>query len=130
MEKKWYKVTFYAPMTPEDVKAMDGSLYAVMEESMDIYGCEGLDIKEDVTQQRLDPDDYEEYEDEDIMEIRDEDWEYNDADGTIAIYKKVFDGYEKGKHVNICCVDEENKPIYEYAMVGEDDKKIYYEFIG
>lgn len=47
MEKKWYKVTFYASMTEEDVKAMKGCFYETMDEAMAIDNCSGLDIELD-----------------------------------------------------------------------------------
>lgn len=47
MEKKWYKVTFYACMTEEDIKAMKGCFYEAMNEAMAIDNCSGLDIELD-----------------------------------------------------------------------------------
>ena len=133
MEKKWYKVSFFAPMTEDDVKAMNSSFYAVMEESMEIYGCEGLNIEEDITQQRPNPGDYEEHEDEVIVNLHDDDWGYDDADGSIAVRKEVFGrlgmAYPKGR-VKFCFVDEEDKPVNEYRVFDIDDKKIYCEFIA
>ena len=45
MEKKWYKVTFYAPMDEADLKAMDNCFFDAMSESMQIDGCECLEME-------------------------------------------------------------------------------------
>ena len=44
--KKTYKITFYAELTEDDVKAMNGCFYQAMDESMDIYDLWGLELKE------------------------------------------------------------------------------------
>lgn len=49
MEKKWYKVTFYAKMTEEDVKAMNGCFYETMAQDMQIDEVDGLSIQEEDT---------------------------------------------------------------------------------
>ena len=48
-EKKWYQVTFYARMSPDDVKAMSKYFFDTMSESMLIAECAGLNIEEDIT---------------------------------------------------------------------------------
>ena len=44
--KKVYKVTFYAELNEDDVKAMQGCFYQAMNESMDIYGLYGLKLED------------------------------------------------------------------------------------
>jgi hypothetical protein len=45
MNKQWYKVTFSAEMTEDDVRAMKKCFYDAMEEAMEISPCADLDIK-------------------------------------------------------------------------------------
>ena len=47
--KKVYKVTFYAELNEDDVKAMKGCFYQAMNESMEIDDVWGLEIEEDET---------------------------------------------------------------------------------
>jgi hypothetical protein len=44
--KKVYKITFYAELTEDDVKAMQGCFYQAMNESMDIYSLYGLKLED------------------------------------------------------------------------------------
>ena len=43
--KKTYKITFYAELTEDDVKAMNGCFYQAMNESMEIDDVWGLELK-------------------------------------------------------------------------------------
>lgn len=45
--KKTYKITFYAELTEDDIKAMNGCFYQAMNESMEIDDVWGLEIEED-----------------------------------------------------------------------------------
>lgn len=120
MEKKWYKVSFYAQMTEEDIKAMNSSFYAAMEESMDIYGCEGLMIEEDM----------EVIDDDEVLTLELEDDSYElDSNGVVKIDKQIFDDYLDHGLINIKFLDEENQPINQYIMVAEDDEWIYCDYI-
>lgn len=44
---KWYKVTFFARMSDEDIRAMNKCFFDAMNESMMIEECAGLKIEED-----------------------------------------------------------------------------------
>jgi hypothetical protein len=44
--KKVYKITFYAELNEDDVRAMNGCFYQAMNESMDIYGLYGLELED------------------------------------------------------------------------------------
>ena len=44
--KKVYKITFYAELNEDDVKAMQSCFYDVMNESMDIYDMYGLTLED------------------------------------------------------------------------------------
>ena len=44
MDKKWYRVTFNAEMSKDDVRAMKKCFYEAMEDSMQIGPCSDLDM--------------------------------------------------------------------------------------
>lgn len=44
-KKLWYKVTFSAKMSEDDVRAMKKCFYDAMEEAMEIGPCAALDIR-------------------------------------------------------------------------------------
>ena len=48
INKNWYKVTFYANMSEEDLKAMNSDFYPIMDEVMGIPEVEGLQIDEEI----------------------------------------------------------------------------------
>lgn len=127
MEKKWYKVTFYAPMTEKDVQAMNGSFYAAMEEMMNIYGCEGLSVEEDKTQQRLN---YDLYDEDEPVELHDDEYTFDEKTGDILISSRKFgELFDNTDYVKFCFVDEDDKPIREYRMYKNDGKYIHCEFM-
>jgi len=45
-EAKWYRISFSAKLTPDDLRAMKKCFFDAMNESMEIYDLEGLEIKE------------------------------------------------------------------------------------
>ncbi len=45
MTKKWYKITFNAELTADDVRAMNKCFYDIMNEAMDIYDLADLELK-------------------------------------------------------------------------------------
>ena len=45
-EAKWYRISFSAKLTPDDLRAMNKCFFDAMNESMEIYDLEGLEIKE------------------------------------------------------------------------------------
>ena len=46
MDKKWYKITFNAELTEDDVRAMKKCFYDIMNEAMDIYDLADLELKQ------------------------------------------------------------------------------------
>ena len=48
INKNWYKVTFYANMSEDDIKAMNSCFYATMDEVMEVPEVEGLQIDEEL----------------------------------------------------------------------------------
>ena len=46
MDKKWYKITFNAELTEDDVRAMNKCFYDIMNEAMDIYDLADLELKQ------------------------------------------------------------------------------------
>ena len=44
--KRVYKITFYAELNEDDVRAMNDCFYQAMNESMDIYGLYGLELED------------------------------------------------------------------------------------
>lgn len=121
MEKKWYKVTFYASMTDDDVRAMKNCFFNAMDEAMQIDNCSGLDIE-------LDDEENEEEVDFDIC-LAEDDYVYNYSTGAIQIDKSVFDDFILGSIIRIKFSDEDDI-IMEYQMVDEDDDFIYCDFFG
>ena len=121
MEKQWYKVSFYAQMSEEDVKAMKGSFYAAMEESMGIGPCEGLTIEEDREQVGDEP--------VTTLNLEEDSYMVNEFNGVIKIDKQIYDDYVKNALINICFLDEEDEPVMQYKMIAEDDDWIYCEYI-
>lgn len=45
-EAKWYRISFSAKLTPDDLRAMKKCFFDAMNESMEIYDLEGLVIDE------------------------------------------------------------------------------------
>ena len=45
-EAKWYRISFSAKLTPDDLRAMKKCFFDAMNESMEIYDLEGLVIEE------------------------------------------------------------------------------------
>ena len=56
--------------------------------------------------------------------------DYDETDEGISVDKSVFDDYQEGTYVNILFPDDNDEKLFSYKMVGEDDEKIYFEFIG
>ena len=56
--------------------------------------------------------------------------DYEETDEGISVDKFIFDDYHKDAYINIKFVDDNSDEIYSYKMVGEDDERIYFEFIG
>ena len=46
MTKKWYKITFNAELTADDVRAMNKCFYDTMNEAMDIYDLADLELRQ------------------------------------------------------------------------------------
>ena len=118
--KKWYKVTFYAEMTDEDVKAMKGSFFAAMSESMEIDNCECLKIEEDNA---------EDNDRSDWLRLEYDSYELDLRTGDLKIDKQIFDDFEANTFITICFVDEDDV-VNDYVMRREDDEFIYCEFLG
>lgn len=55
-------------------------------------------------------------------------YELDEKNGTLIIYKQIFDSFEKDALIRIKFVDEDNEPTYEYIMRSEDAENIYCEF--
>lgn len=45
-EAKWYRISFSAKLTPDDLRAMKKCFFNAMNESMEIYDLENLEIEE------------------------------------------------------------------------------------
>ena len=58
-----------------------------------------------------------------------DEFDYDETEEGISIDKMIFDDYQQGDYVNICFVDNNDDNVYTYKMIGEDDEKIYFEFI-
>ena len=56
--------------------------------------------------------------------------DYDETNEGISVDKSVFDDYQEGTYVNILFPDDNDEKLFSYKMVGEDDEKIYFEYIG
>lgn len=57
--------------------------------------------------------------------------DYEETKDGISVDKFIFDDYQKDAYVNIKFVDDNDEDdVRSYKMVGEDDEKIYFEYIG
>ena len=57
--------------------------------------------------------------------------DYEETKDGISVDKFIFDDYQKDTYVNIKFIDNNNEDdVRSYKMVGEDDEKIYFEYIG
>lgn len=69
-----------------------------------------------------------------VAEVADlvlEEDDYDETDEGISVDKFIFDDYQKDTYVNIKFIDNNDEDdVRSYKMVGEDDEKIYFEFIG
>lgn len=117
--KKWYKVTFYAEMTDEDVKAMKGSFFAAMSDSMEINNCEGLEIEEDTVGDN---------DNSGTLYLESDSYELDLQNGDLKINKQIFDDFEADTVITLCFLDEDNV-VNDYVMRRQDDEFIYCEFL-
>ncbi len=68
-----------------------------------------------------------------VAEVADlvlEEDDYDETDEGISVDKSVFDDYREGTYVNILFPDDNDEKLFSYKMVGEDDERIYFEYIG
>ena len=57
--------------------------------------------------------------------------DYEETKNGISVDKFIFDDYQKDTYVNIKFIDNnDDDDVRSYKMVGEDDEKIYFEYIG
>ena len=56
--------------------------------------------------------------------------DYEETRNGISVDKFIFDDYHKDAYIYVKFVDDNSDEIYFYRMVGEDDERIYFEFIG
>ena len=57
--------------------------------------------------------------------------DYEETEDGISVDKFIFDDYQKGTYINIKFIDNNDEDdVRSYKMVGEDDEKIYFEYIG
>ena len=57
--------------------------------------------------------------------------DYEETKDGISVDKFIFDDYQKDTYVNIKFIDNnDDDDVRSYKMVGEDDEKIYFEYIG
>ena len=57
--------------------------------------------------------------------------DYEETEDGISVDKFIFDDYQKDTYVNIKFIDNNDEDdVRSYKMVGEDDEKIYFEYIG
>lgn len=117
MDKKWYKVTFYAEMDDNDVRAMNKYFYQTMREQMEITPCEGLQIEE------------EQKKPEGTVCVSEYDYELDLRTGAIKIDKRVRKDFDEGLIIDVCFVDEDNI-LNQYIMTREDEDWIYCEYYG
>ena len=116
--KKWYKVSFYAKLSEDDVHALNKYFYDTMVEAMDVSAVEGLEIEED------EPVDAEENAD---IVLEEDDYQL-DKNGNLRIDKSVFDDFVEDDYIDIKFLDEEDEPIRSYIMKNEDDNWIFCEY--
>lgn len=68
-----------------------------------------------------------------VAEVADlvlEEDDYDETDEGISVDKSVFDDYREGTYINILFPDDNDEKLFSYKMVGEDDERIYFEYIG
>ena len=114
--KKTYKITFYAELDEEDVRAMNGCFYQAMNESMEIEEVYGLEIEQAGTD-----DDY----DEEPTEYK----HINDCVGALmqcktkAEVEELFDSFpRKFGDWWIDVVDLGDEPYYEVTNEYWDEQ--------
>ena len=57
--------------------------------------------------------------------------DYDETKDGISVDKSIFDDYQKDTYVNIKFIDNNDEDdVRSYKMVGEDEERIYFEFIG
>ena len=57
--------------------------------------------------------------------------DYEETKDGISVDKFIFDDYQKDAYVNIKFIDNNDEDdVRSYKMVGEDDERIYFEYIG
>ena len=57
--------------------------------------------------------------------------DYEETQDGISVDKFIFDDYQKGTYLDILFLDDNDEyDVRSYKMVGEDDEKIYFEYIG
>ena len=57
--------------------------------------------------------------------------DYEETKDGNSVDKLILDDYQKDTYVNIKFIDNNDKDdVRSYKMVGEDEEKIYFEYIG
>ena len=57
--------------------------------------------------------------------------DYEETKDGISVDKFIFDDYHKDAYINVKFLDDNDEDdVRSYKMVGEDDEKIYFEYIG
>lgn len=57
--------------------------------------------------------------------------DYEETEDGISVDKFIFDDYQKDTYVNIKFIDNNDEDdVRSYKMIGEDDERIYFEYIG
>ena len=57
--------------------------------------------------------------------------DYEETKDGISVDKFIFDDYHKNAYINVKFLDDNDEDdVRSYKMVGEDDERIYFEFIG
>lgn len=73
---------------------------------------------------------YSVFDDEQLDLVLDE-LDYEGTEDGISVDKFIFDDYQEGAYINIKFIDNNDEDdVRSYKMVGEDDERIYFEFIG
>ena len=57
--------------------------------------------------------------------------DYEETKDGISVDKFIFDDYHKDAYINVKFLDDNDEDdVRSYKMVGEDDERIYFEYIG
>lgn len=130
MDKKRYKVTFYAEMDDNDIQAMNKYFYETMGDQMEICSCEGLKIEPEKMQSENNDGFGIDHSISLGLEAEGDVWEFDSRTGDVWVSEEVFnDPVELHDHVQAYFRDDDLMEIYTVEEFNENNGSVKLAFL-